>query len=62
MQGERTRVTGVGIRLDGTFGDFEVILVGDLVQGVLAAAEELAGIAVAGGDVSVTSSPRWFGS
>ena len=43
-----TRVTGVGIGLGGALGDFEGILGDDLVQGILAAAEEFAGIAMAG--------------
>ena len=44
---QRTRVTGVGVRLCGAFCDFQIAFVGHLIQGVLAAREELAGIAVA---------------
>ena len=43
-----TRVTVVGVGFCGTFCDFEIAFVGHLVEGALAAAEELAGVAVAG--------------
>lgn len=46
-EASHTRVTFVGVLLDGAFGDFEVLLAYDLVHGVLAAAEDLARIAVA---------------
>ena len=45
--GKSTRVTLVGISLDFALCDFQVALVGYLVEGVLAAAEDLAGVAVA---------------
>ena len=40
----RTRVTSVGIRLGGALGDLEGVLGDDLVEGVFAAAEQLAGV------------------
>lgn len=45
--GCRTRVTGVGIGLSGALGDVQVIFASNLVVCVFAAAEELAGVAVA---------------
>ena len=42
-----TRVTGVGVCFCGALCDLEVALVGYLVESELAAAEELAGVAVA---------------
>lgn len=47
------RVTVVGVGFCGTFCDFEIAFVGHLVEGALAAAEELAGVAVAK-DVGIT--------
>ena len=45
--GRLTRVALVGVCLDVPLGDLQVLLAGDLVEGVLATAEELAGIAMA---------------
>ena len=42
-----TRVTGVGVCFCGALCDLEVALVGHLIESELAAAEELAGVAVA---------------
>lgn len=45
----------IGVCFGGAFGDFEIAFVGHLVEGVFAAAEEFAGVAVAvlgGGVVS----------
>lgn len=44
---ELTGITLIGISLEVPLGDLEIVLVGDLVEGVLAAADELASIAVA---------------
>ena len=43
----RTRVTVIGVSLGRTACDFDVVLIGHLVEGVLAAAELLAGVAMA---------------
>ena len=45
--GKCTRVTSVGISLDLSLCDFQVAFVGHLVEGIFAAAEEFAGVAVA---------------
>lgn len=45
----RTGVAVVGVGLGGALCDFEIAFVGHLVEGVLAAAEELAGVAMAVG-------------
>ena len=45
----RTRVAVIGICFGGALCDFEVAFAGHLVEGGLAAAEELAGVAVAWG-------------
>lgn len=37
----------IGVCFGGAFGDFEIAFVGHLVEGVFAAAEEFAGVAVA---------------
>lgn len=42
-----TRVTGVGIGLGFTLGNFEGVLVDDLIEGAFTTAENLAGPAVA---------------
>ena len=42
-----TRVTGVGIRLCSALGDVQIAFSSDLVERVLAAAEDLAGVAMA---------------
>lgn len=47
-RGERTRVAVVGVGFGGAFGDFEVVFVAHLVEGAFGAAEEFAGVAVAG--------------
>ena len=47
MGGEFTGIAGVSVRLGGALGDLDVALVRHLVQGVFAAGEEFAGIAVA---------------
>jgi hypothetical protein len=46
---ENTRVTGVGVRLEivAAFGELESGLGDDLIQGICAAAEDFAGIAMA---------------
>ena len=49
---EEVKLTGIAsvcIGFDGTFRDLEIVFVGELIESVLAAAEELAGIAVAMG-------------
>ena len=53
MKGKCTRVAGVGIRLDGALGDLQIVLSGDLVEGVFTTAEKLAGIAMAIGEFSI---------
>lgn len=45
--GKLTGVTLIGVCLDVPLGDLQVLLVGDLVESVLATAEELTGIAMA---------------
>ncbi len=45
--GKLTRVTMIGVCLDVPLGDLHSLLTGDLVEGVLATAKELAGIAMA---------------
>lgn len=45
----RTRITIIGISFRLALCDFEIALVGHLVEGVFAAAEEFAGVAVAVG-------------
>ena len=46
-KGQRTRITIISIRLRLSLCNFEIALVGHLVEGVFAAAEEFAGVAVA---------------
>lgn len=47
LDGKRTRITIICIRLRLALCDFEIAFVGHLIEGVFAAAEEFAGVAVA---------------
>ena len=60
-KGERghTRVAVVGVHFGFAFGDFQVGLAADLVEGGFAAGEKLAGVAVAGGDVLVSKEEKY---
>lgn len=45
--GKLTRVTVIGVGLSLSLGDLQVLLIGNLVEGVLATTKELASIAMA---------------
>ncbi len=55
MEGEVTRVTLVGVGFERALCDFQIAFGGHLVEGVFAAAEEFAGVAMAVGRGLVSS-------